>query len=174
MQKRLYLFLNLDLSVAAIITGYILGLFIPFLSVNARIVFDVQTVSSAFISGGGFNEFLYTACKQSIYPMLIFLLGFIPCSSMPCSGILFMRAALASYSSLIIFSSGASNRLYILHALCSISMIAICWALSKCAISYGSDERTNKSSLLYTFKFLFFVGLIFIIVFCRHIALAFI
>ncbi len=174
MQRRLYSFLSRDLSVCGAAIGYIFGLFIPFIFRDTSISFDILSVSSVFISGGGFGEFFSLACIQAVYPTLIFLLGFIPCSAPLCALIVFTRSALAAYSSLSLSLSGASDSLYLLHALCGVCMIALCFALSRCAHAFMQGDRSDRSSLLYAFEFLFFVGLIFITVFCRQVALAFI
>lgn len=174
MQRRLYSFFSSDLSIYGAVIGYFFGIFIPFIFRDTAISFDISSASSVFISGGGFGEFFSLACIQAVYPTLIFLLGFIPCSAPLYTLIIFIRSALAAYSSLMLSLTGASNALYLLHALCGVCMIAICFALSRCAHAFMKGDRSEQSSLMYAFEFLFFVGLIFITVFCRQVALAFI
>ena len=174
MQRRLYSFSSRDLSVYGAAIGYIFGLFIPLIFRDTVISFDISSIGSVFISDGGFSEFFSLACVQAVYPTLIFLLGFIPCSAPLCALVIFTRSALAAYSSLALSLSGASNALYLLHALCGVCMIAVCFAVSRCAHSFTKSDRSDQSSRVYAFEFLFFIGLIFITVFCRQVALAFI
>ncbi len=174
MQRRLYSFLNADFSTVALALGYIFGLFIPAFFKSIPFSSRVPEIASVFMSDRGFSEFISLTCMQAVYPVLIFILGFIPCSSPFLSGILFLRASLASYSSMSLAFSGASNYLYLLHTVCGIFLLAVCWALSKCALGYVPKKSSPRNLMIYTLEFLFFTGILFITVFCRHIALAFV
>ena len=160
-----------DLSVYALIFGYIFGLVFS-VSSGSLYAHNIPELSSAFLQKGGFSAFMQTSSEQVIYLTVIFLTGFIPFSSIMSSGMLFIRAFLASYSCLLLALGGASEALYILHTLSSVFTLCICFALSKCAYKYlGSGTR---STLSYALEFLFFTGIMFVLMFCRNIALAFV
>ncbi len=174
MQRRLYSFLNADFSTPSLILGYIFGLFIPMFFKSVPFLSHISEIKSVFMSDTGFNEFISLACTQTVFPILIFISGFIPCCAPISAAVLFLRSALASYSSLALAFSGASDYLYVLHTICGIFVLAVCWAISKCSHANAQEKSSPRDSLLYTLEFLFFVGILFITVFCRHIALAFV
>ena len=160
-----------DLSAYALIFGYIFGLV---LSVSSKSLYaqSIPKLSSVFLQKGGFSAFMQTSSEQVIYLAVIFLTGFIPYASIISSGILFIRASLASYSCLALALQGASQPLYVLHALSSAFILCICFAVARCA--YRHSRSDTKNALSYTLEFLFFTGIMLILLFCRSIALAFV
>ncbi|MBQ2252280.1 MAG: hypothetical protein II329_04850 [Clostridia bacterium] len=171
MYKKLMRVFECDLSVYALIFGYIFGL--VFSTSSGLLSTDsIPELSSVFLQKGAFSAFMQTSSEQVIYLTVIFLTGFIPFSSIMSSGILFIRAFLASYSCLLLALGSTSEALYILHTLSSVFTLCICFALSKCAYRYSSSG--TRSTLSYALEFLFFTGIMFVLMFCRNIALAFV
>ena len=166
MSKRILRIFSADYCSAALITGYLFGLLLPQVLGHSILFLAPGKTVSPFLSDGG--EFLSTVCVQSVYPITLFILGFIPCARIFSALVLFIRASLASYSALALSFSGASNGEYLLHVISGATVIAVCWAISKCS----SDARENAS--LYALKFLFFSGIFLIILFIRSVALAFV
>ncbi len=177
MYKRFLRVFDRDLSVHAVIFGYIFGIVFSFSTGELRSAVSIPDMSSAFLQNDGFSLFLQAASEQIIYAFSIFFTGFIPYTAFISSAILFVRASLASYSSLQLALHGAAEALYILHTLSSAFMLCACFAISKCAYKHmHADSQTisAKSSLSYATEFLFFVGIMLILLFCRNIALAFV
>lgn len=171
MYKKLLRIFECDLSTCAVIFGYIFGL--VFSASSALLSTDsIPELSSVFLQNDGFSAFMQTSSEQIIYTAVIFLTGFIPYTSVISSGVLFVRASLASYSSLLLALCGASEALYVLHTLSSAFTLCICFAVSKCAYRYSKSD--TRSTLSYALEFLFFTGIMFILIFCRNVALAFV
>lgn len=166
MSKRVLRILSADFSSAALVLGYLIGLLVPLILGEHLIALCPLGTSSPFLSGEG--DFFDVLCIQSVYPIIIFLLGFIPCARLLSASAVFIRSSLASYSSLALCFSGADIGEYLLHTVTGLALSLVCWAISKCA----SDAQGAPS--LYTLKFLFFSGIFFIILFCRSVALAFV
>ncbi len=171
MYKKLVRVFECDLSTYAVVFGYIFGLVFS-ASSGLLSVKDIPELSSVFLQKGGFSAFMQTSCEQVIYLTVIFLTGFIPYASIISSGILFIRAFLASYSCLLLALDGATEALYILHTISSAFLLCICFAVSKCAYKYSKSN--TRSALSYALEFLFFTGIMFTLLFCRNIALAFV
>lgn len=165
MSKRLYRLFSADISTPALIIGYIFGLFIPLILKDSAFDVTVRDPVSLFITEP--DAFIPTLCIQAVYPFIIFLAGFIPCSSLASAPIVFIRSALVSYSSLALSFSGISDAKYILHTICSVLLVTLCWALTRC-----SDDAKGYP-MLYLLKCLFFFGIFFIILFLRDVSLAF-
>ena len=160
-----------DLPLYALIFGYIFGLVFSASSGMLSTV-NIPELSSVFLQKGGFSAFMQTSSEQIIYLAVIFLTGFIPYASIISSCILFARAFLASYSCLLLALDGASEALYILHTLSGAFALCLCFAISRCAYKYSKSG--SRSTLSYTLEFLFFTGIMLILLFCRNIALAFV
>lgn len=160
-----------DLSVYALIFGYIFGIIFSASSVLLSTA-NIPELSSVFLQKGGLASFMQTSSEQIMYLAVIFLAGFIPYASVISSCVLFIRAFLASYSALLLALDGASEALYILHALSGAFALAVCFAVSRCAYKYSKSD--SRSALSYTLEFLFFTGIMLILLFCRNIALAFV
>ena len=171
MHKKLMRVFGCDLSVYALIFGYIFGLVFS-LSSESLYARSIPELSSFFLQEGGFSAFMQTSSEQIIYLLIIFLTGFIPYASIISSCILFIRAFLASYSSLLLALSGAGEALYVLHTLSSAFILFVCFALAKCAHTHSCSDTRN--TLSYALEFLFFTGMTCILIFCRSIALAFV
>lgn len=166
MSKRVLRIFSADFSSPALALGYLFGLFLPQIFGVSLLSLAPGGIVSPFISrDGGFLPTLYI---QSVYPIVIFIIGFIPCARIFSATVIFIRASLASYSSLALSFSGASGGEYLLHTISSVALVTVCWAISKCA----SDSKNSAS--LYALKFLFFSGIFLIILFCRSVALAFV
>ena len=166
MLRRIKRVLSADLSGAGLILGYLIRLLLPILLGIPLILPEGASSVSPFLDGN--VSFVRVLCTQAVYPIVIFILGFIPCSRIFASAVIFVRAALAAYSSTAVALYCGAGAEYLLHALSSAALTVLCWAVSKCA----SDAQRNSS--LYTLKFLFFSGILLIILFCRAVALAFV
>ena len=177
MYKRFLRVFDCDLSTHAIISGYLFGLIFALFTGRDLSAQAIPDMSSTFLQSGGVPAFMQVASEQMVYAFFIFFTGFIPYTAFISSAILFVRASLASYSSLILAFHGVSEALYILHTLSSVFIICVCFAISKCAYRHlHAEGRTAsaKNTLSYTFEFLFFSGIMIILIFCRNIALAFV
>ena len=178
MYKRFLCALDNDLSAHAAIFGYIFGLIFSLFTSDGDLFADIPSITSSFLEKDGILLFIQAVSDQTVYAALIFFTGFIPYSSFLSAVILFVRAALASYSSFLIALRSDSKALYLLHTLSGCLIICALWAISKCAYrhlhSENSLESSEKNSLSYLFEFLFFAGVIFILMFFRNIALAFV
>ena len=171
MYKKLLRVFECDLSAYAVIFGYIFGLVLS--AFTLLLPNDtIPALDSVFLQNNGFSAFMQTSCEQVIYTAAIFLTGFIPCTSLISSCVIFIRASLASYSCLALALQGASQPLYVLHALSSAFILCICFAVARCA--YRHSRSDAKNALSYTLEFLFFTGIMLILLFCRSIALAFV
>lgn len=171
MYKKLVHVFEHDLSTYAVVFGYIFGLIF---SASSGMLSnpDIPDISSAFMQKDGFSAFMQMSSEQALYLAAIFLTGFIPYASIISSGILFIRASLASFSCLLLALDCASEPLYILHTISSAFTLCICFAVSKCAYKYSKSDA--RSTLSYALEFLFFTGIMFTLLFCRNIALAFV
>lgn len=177
MYKKLLCVLDCDLSTHAVIWGYFFGVVFPLFTGTLLSAEAIPELSSVFLQKDGFAIFMQSVSEQIIYTVIIFLMGFIPYAGIISSSVLFVRALTAAYSSLILAHSGASEALYILHTVSSAFALCICLAVSKCAYKYshsGNQKDWSKNTSSYTLEFLFFTGLMFTLLFCRNVALAFV
>ena len=171
MYKKLLRVFEYDLSTSAVIFGYIFGLVFS-VSFGPMPIGIIPDLGSVFLQKGGFSAFMQTASEQIIYISVIFLTGFIPYTSFISSVVLFIRASLASFSCILLALCGTSEALYVLHTLSGAFTLCICFAVSKCAYRHSRSDSRSTSS--YALEFLFFTGTMFILLFCRNIALAFV
>ena len=166
-------FFSTDIFFPCLLIGYIAGFFLPLLFKDLPLYSGIPKTGSVFMEGGGLSGFIRITCIQVLYPAAIFFLGFIPCASPISAGVLFVRSALASYSSLALAVSGASDFLYLTHTLCSIMLLILCYALSKHSLSFSKRRGSAKGAIVYTLSFLFISGVLITVIFVRCVALAF-
>lgn len=177
MYKSFLRVLKCDLSLHATILGYIFGLVFPAFTGGVLSVESIPELGSVFLQKGGFSLFMQTASEQAIYTCIIFFIGFIPYAGIISSCVLFIRSFASAYSSLMLALGGASEALYVLHTFSSVFILCICFALSRCAYKYSHSENQSSQverTISYALEFFFFTGLMFIVIFCRNVALAFV
>lgn len=171
MLKRTFRLLETDFSVYSAIFGYIFGLILPFFTGCET---DIPELSSVFLQNGGFSLFLKKSAVQAIYPISVFILGFIPFSSLISSTIIFFRSALTAFAAFMLTTNARPDLLYFVHTISGICTVFVMLAISKSAVKFSHSSDTSAEARLYTLKFLFFSGILMLILFCREIAIAFI
>ncbi len=156
----------------SLISGYLFGTLLPFFSEEAALCGKDVVLTSLFLSDGYLFPFIRILCREMIFAFPIFLIGFIPYTEMFILPVLFLRAFLASLSSFSLTLCRSSSALTVLHTVCGVFSLSVLWAMARCALNINTKERTDTKS--YTLKFLFFSGLVFIMMFIRQTALAFV
>ena len=172
MLKRISLLARSDLSSKAVIAGYIFGLFLPM--IIPSYMFGLPNFCSVLLEEDPIIRLIEASCIQAILPIFILFFAFIPYSSTVISAALFTRAALASFSCTALSLDGASAYLYILHALSGICVIYLSWACAQCTFLFSNQKAPFRDASTYAQSVLYFAGWVFITVFLRQVALAFI
>ena len=163
---------------ASALAGYAMGILIFLALRKAGAPLIGADMTSAFDSSDPFGALVSSISTELLCAVIAYILGFTVLARVCFPFVSLSRACLASFSSISILSGTYPLYLYFIH---SVYSLAVLFFLSLCGLLacrqsslIRTSENTDltKSTLDYTARVLFFMGITAILVLCRHVITA--